>query len=241
MYLPYNIYHGIFAKQAPKHNTTTTTMNPSHSSSTAPGGATTTNAPAGSGLGGIPIMRGVEYRCGDCGAKNMIKGGDPVRCRQCGFRILYKTRTRRCEYDISVFRCSPSLSLSLSFHCVDYFSMLLFIIHLQWWIFSTWDYGIGYIKICWSDKRKVGYYIFHFWNIYFARFVFCPRQFYIYHWRELINICGGDISWNNNQSVREWRISGVIFFTFNNVADIAFPQSTLIDSSFLTVIQFEAR
>ena len=46
---------------------------------------------------GIPIMRGVEYRCGDCGAKNLIKGGDPVRCRQCGFRILYKTRTKRCK------------------------------------------------------------------------------------------------------------------------------------------------
>ena len=38
---------------------------------------------------------GVEYRCGDCGAKTVIKGGDPVRCRQCGFRILYKTRTKR--------------------------------------------------------------------------------------------------------------------------------------------------
>jgi DNA-directed RNA polymerase I, II, and III subunit RPABC4 len=46
---------------------------------------------------GIPLSRGVEYRCGDCGAKNLIKGGDPVRCRQCGFRILYKTRTKRCE------------------------------------------------------------------------------------------------------------------------------------------------
>ena len=44
---------------------------------------------------GVPIARGVEYRCGDCGAKNMIKGGDPVRCRFCGFRILYKTRTKR--------------------------------------------------------------------------------------------------------------------------------------------------
>jgi DNA-directed RNA polymerase subunit RPC12/RpoP len=45
-------------------------------------------------------MRGVEYRCGDCGAKNVIKGGDPVRCRQCGFRILYKTRTKRCKFSI---------------------------------------------------------------------------------------------------------------------------------------------
>eukprot|EP00558_Chaetoceros_sp_UNC1202_P006952 CAMPEP_0197238786 /NCGR_PEP_ID=MMETSP1429-20130617/5305_1 /TAXON_ID=49237 /ORGANISM="Chaetoceros sp., Strain UNC1202" /LENGTH=65 /DNA_ID=CAMNT_0042698041 /DNA_START=57 /DNA_END=254 /DNA_ORIENTATION=- len=48
-----------------------------------------------SGGSGIPIMRGVEYRCGDCGARNVIKGGDPVRCRQCGFRILYKVRTKR--------------------------------------------------------------------------------------------------------------------------------------------------
>ena len=45
---------------------------------------------------GLPIIRGVEYRCGDCGSKNIIKGGDPVRCRTCGFRILYKTRTKRC-------------------------------------------------------------------------------------------------------------------------------------------------
>lgn len=48
---------------------------------------------------GIPIIRGVEYRCGDCGAKNIIKGGDPVRCRQCGFRILYKTRTKRRKFE----------------------------------------------------------------------------------------------------------------------------------------------
>jgi DNA-directed RNA polymerase I, II, and III subunit RPABC4 len=64
--------------------------------------ATTTAAGAGTNgattiPSGIPLSRGVEYRCGDCGAKNLIKGGDPVRCRQCGFRILYKTRTKRCE------------------------------------------------------------------------------------------------------------------------------------------------
>lgn len=69
-----------------------------------PGGATTsltTTGGAGEGASsgsGVPIMRGVEYRCGDCGARNMIKGGDPIRCRQCGFRILYKTRTKRRKY-----------------------------------------------------------------------------------------------------------------------------------------------
>jgi DNA-directed RNA polymerase subunit RPC12/RpoP len=45
----------------------------------------------------VPLTRGVEYKCGDCGALNLIKSGDPVRCRHCGFRILYKTRTKRCE------------------------------------------------------------------------------------------------------------------------------------------------
>ena len=45
----------------------------------------------------LQIPRGVEYRCGDCGARTHIKGGDPIRCRQCGFRILYKTRTKRCK------------------------------------------------------------------------------------------------------------------------------------------------
>jgi DNA-directed RNA polymerases I, II, and III subunit RPABC4 len=60
------------------------------------GGAT----PGGTDVAGstVPTMgRGVEYRCGDCGTKTVIKGGDPVRCRQCGFRILYKTRTKRCK------------------------------------------------------------------------------------------------------------------------------------------------
>eukprot|EP00957_Ditylum_brightwellii_P150581 11465856-Ditylum_brightwellii.AAC.1 len=47
---------------------------------------------------GLPILRGVEYRCGDCGARNVVKGGDPVRCRHCGFRILYKTRTKQREF-----------------------------------------------------------------------------------------------------------------------------------------------
>lgn len=62
----------------------------------APVASTTTSTSA------LPIMRGVEYRCGDCGARNLIKGGDPVRCRQCGFRILYKTRTKRCKFIVVV-------------------------------------------------------------------------------------------------------------------------------------------
>lgn len=63
-----------------------------------PSSASPAATSGGAGTSITPLFgRGVEYRCGDCGARNMVKGGDPVRCRQCGFRILYKTRTKRCE------------------------------------------------------------------------------------------------------------------------------------------------
>lgn len=71
---------------------------------TTPGGAITT---------GLPLMRGVEYRCGYCGTRNVIKGGDPVRCRQCGNRILYKTRTKRCKL-------MPRQDRIVSYHIVFY-------------------------------------------------------------------------------------------------------------------------
>lgn len=78
---------------SPHHTRTQSTPNMNNA---APVASTTTSTSA------LPIMRGVEYRCGDCGARNLIKGGDPVRCRQCGFRILYKTRTKRCKFIVVV-------------------------------------------------------------------------------------------------------------------------------------------
>ncbi|KZT26982.1 hypothetical protein NEOLEDRAFT_1025613, partial [Neolentinus lepideus HHB14362 ss-1] len=30
-----------------------------------------------------------------CGAKNEIKSREPIRCRECGHRIMYKKRTKR--------------------------------------------------------------------------------------------------------------------------------------------------
>jgi DNA-directed RNA polymerase I, II, and III subunit RPABC4 len=35
------------------------------------------------------------YLCGDCNAKVPLKNGDPVRCKECGHRVLYKERTNR--------------------------------------------------------------------------------------------------------------------------------------------------
>ena len=37
----------------------------------------------------------VAYNCGSCGAVTYLKASDPIKCRQCGYRILYKQRTKR--------------------------------------------------------------------------------------------------------------------------------------------------
>ncbi|KAI9792601.1 MAG: DNA-directed RNA polymerase core subunit rpc10 [Piccolia ochrophora] len=50
-------------------------------------------------LGGEPASEGVgpsvTYVCGDCNSKVALKRGDPIRCKECGHRVLYKERTRR--------------------------------------------------------------------------------------------------------------------------------------------------
>ncbi|GJE96585.1 DNA-directed RNA polymerase core subunit rpc10 [Phanerochaete sordida] len=42
-----------------------------------------------------PQRQDMEYLCADCGAKNEIKSREPIRCRECGHRIMYKKRTKR--------------------------------------------------------------------------------------------------------------------------------------------------
>ena len=34
----------------------------------------------------------------DCGAKNEIRPREPIRCRECGHRIMYKKRTKRSRF-----------------------------------------------------------------------------------------------------------------------------------------------
>ncbi|KAG7006692.1 anthranilate phosphoribosyltransferase [Physcia stellaris] len=36
-----------------------------------------------------------QYLCGDCNQKVQLKKGDPIRCKECGHRVLYKERTKR--------------------------------------------------------------------------------------------------------------------------------------------------
>lgn len=36
-----------------------------------------------------------DYLCGSCGSGTRLKHGEPIQCRECGYRILYKKRTRK--------------------------------------------------------------------------------------------------------------------------------------------------
>lgn len=36
-----------------------------------------------------------QYLCGSCNSKVQLKKGDPIRCKDCGHRVLYKERTKR--------------------------------------------------------------------------------------------------------------------------------------------------
>jgi DNA-directed RNA polymerase subunit RPC12/RpoP len=38
----------------------------------------------------------------DCAAENPIRMGEPIRCRECGHRVMYKPRTKRSESGGSV-------------------------------------------------------------------------------------------------------------------------------------------
>ena len=35
------------------------------------------------------------YICGECHMENEIRQRDAIRCRECGYRIMYKKRTKR--------------------------------------------------------------------------------------------------------------------------------------------------
>ncbi|KAJ6516050.1 DNA directed RNA polymerase [Mycena sanguinolenta] len=47
------------------------------------------------GTGLIAPKEAMAYNCADCGATNEIKSREPIRCRECGHRIMYKKRTKR--------------------------------------------------------------------------------------------------------------------------------------------------
>ncbi|KAJ1346578.1 DNA-directed RNA polymerases I, II, and III subunit RPABC4 [Parelaphostrongylus tenuis] len=54
------------------------------------GGAT--SVPGGTSA---PKSTSMIYICGECHYENEIRPKDAIRCRECGYRILYKKRSRK--------------------------------------------------------------------------------------------------------------------------------------------------
>ena len=52
----------------------------------------------------------------DCGAKNEIKSREPIRCRECGHRIMYKKRTKRSTFRRSL-QCRSALRFPFDQWC----------------------------------------------------------------------------------------------------------------------------
>src|SRR5205807_3917746 len=51
---------------------------------------------SGVGRSYVPAPAGTMfYLCAECGVKVGINKGEPIRCKECGHRILYKQRTTR--------------------------------------------------------------------------------------------------------------------------------------------------
>lgn len=49
----------------------------------------------GAGPGQPATASTMHYLCAECGVKVGINKGEPIRCKECGHRILYKQRTKR--------------------------------------------------------------------------------------------------------------------------------------------------
>jgi DNA-directed RNA polymerase I, II, and III subunit RPABC4 len=48
-----------------------------------------------SGSGFEDKARPVHYLCGDCDNRVTLTKNEPIRCKECGYRVLYKERTNR--------------------------------------------------------------------------------------------------------------------------------------------------
>ena len=54
-----------------------------------------------------------QYLCGSCNSKVQLKKGDPIRCKDCGHRVLYKERTKRCVKSVKLYEMVLWDSLTL--------------------------------------------------------------------------------------------------------------------------------
>ncbi|KAI7483098.1 hypothetical protein KC351_g5341 [Hortaea werneckii] len=66
--------------------------------STQQGGANSSTGVGGFNITGANTFednRPVNYLCGDCDAKVVLRKSEAIRCKECGYRVLYKERTNR--------------------------------------------------------------------------------------------------------------------------------------------------
>ncbi len=68
----------------------------------------------------------------DCAHENVIKYGDPIQCRKCGYRIMYKVRTGR----LVQFECSKFYKLIPSLVVTD--SLTYKISHIYYFLQDKW-------------------------------------------------------------------------------------------------------
>uniref|UniRef100_A0A8C6HAF8 DNA-directed RNA polymerases I, II, and III subunit RPABC4 n=1 Tax=Mus spicilegus TaxID=10103 RepID=A0A8C6HAF8_MUSSI len=57
-----------------------------------------------------PKQQPMIYICGECHTENEIKSRDPIRCRECGYRIMYKKRTKRCILSSTRSKCAEEVT-----------------------------------------------------------------------------------------------------------------------------------
>ena len=58
-----------------------------------------------------PAAAAMTYICAECGSENEIKPKEPIRCKECGYRIMYKKRTKRSTSPLSLVFPPPTLYL----------------------------------------------------------------------------------------------------------------------------------
>lgn len=75
------------------HHITAMSYSAQNASSSQTGGAANTGFASTAAF--EDTNRPVAYLCGDCDTKVTLKRGDPIRCKECGYRVLYKQRTNR--------------------------------------------------------------------------------------------------------------------------------------------------
>ena len=108
---PNNPYTTSQTTARPQHHTTMsreqytppTLTQGGASTSGGAGASSSQGASQGAGLGTFNVTgassydtsRPVTYICSDCDSKVQLKQGDAIRCKECGYRVLYKQRTNR--------------------------------------------------------------------------------------------------------------------------------------------------